>query len=251
MPENYSGRELPVNCSYHLTKKNMNEQNVPQPPANLPEPAVSSLLQHGWETMKKNFPELLLVFFLQLLLSLPVSLSNVLRSDDFSFGMGFYGLFSVAYGIIVLLPVSYGSSWVFLKAVRGESFKVTDIFFAFQSFLNVIISGLLVGLIICAGCVLLIVPGIIFACKLVFVPYLVLDEKMEATEAIRKSWKMTKGFSWTIFWLAIVSFFIVIAGLICLVVGVIPAVIWIELAFAAIYWIVSVKDKSIPSVSQQ
>ncbi len=229
----------------------MNEQNVPQSPANLPEPAVSSLLQHGWETMKKDFPELLLVFFLQLLLSLPASFSNVFRSNDFSFGMGFYGLFSVAYGIIVLLPVSYGSSWVFLKAVRGESFKVTDIFFAFQSFLNVIISALLVGLIIFVGFILLIVPGIIFACKLAFVPYLVIDEKMEATEAIRKSWKMTKGFSWTIFWLAIVSFFLVIAGLICLLVGVVPAVIWIELAFAAIYWTVSVKAKAIPLVSPQ
>lgn len=229
----------------------MNEQSAPQPPANLPKPAVSSLLQHGWETMKKNFPELLLVFFLQLLLSLPVSLSNVFRSDDFSYGMGFYGLFSVAYGIIVLLPVGYGCNWVFLKAVRGESFKVTDIFFAFQSFLNVIISALLAGLIICAGFILFIVPGIIFACKLVFVPYLVMDEKMEATEAIRQSWKMTKGFSWTIFWLAIVGFFIVIAGLICLVVGVIPAVIWIELAFATIYWIVSAKAKAIPLVSPQ
>jgi uncharacterized membrane protein len=229
----------------------MNEQNVPQPPANLPEPAVSNLFQHGWETMKKNFPELLLVFFLQLLLSLPASFSNVFRSDDFSYGMGFYALLSVVFGIIVMLPVSYGCNWVFLKAVRGESFKVTDIFFAFQSFLNVIISALLVGVIICAGFILLIVPGIIFACKLVFVPYLVIDEKMEATEAIRKSWKMTKGFSWTIFWLAIVSFFIVIAGLICLVVGVIPAVIWIELTFAAIYWIVSAKAKAIPLVSQQ
>jgi len=224
----------------------MNEQNVIQP-TSLPEAKVSSLFKHGWGTLKKYFPELLLVFFLQILVSLPVSFNNVFNHESHPFEFGFYSLFSVVYGIIVLLPVSYGYRWVFLKAVRGETFKVTDMFFAFQSFKNIIVSAILVGLIIGAGIILLIVPGIIFACKLVFVPYLVIDEKMEAVAAVRKSWEMTKGFGWTVFWLGITSFFIAILGLICLIIGIIPAAIWISLAFATIYWVVSTKSKTIPS----
>jgi membrane-anchored glycerophosphoryl diester phosphodiesterase (GDPDase) len=96
---------------------------------------------------------------------------------------------------------------------------------------------------------MLFVPGIIFACKLAFVPYLVMDEKMSATDAVRKSWDMTKGHSWTIFWMAIVSFFVFLLGLICLVVGIIPAIIWVSLAFAGMYYVVSEKAKALKGES--
>jgi hypothetical protein len=46
---------------------------------------------------------------------------------------------------------------------------------------------------------------------------------------------MTKGLGWTIFGMAIMSFFIALAGLLCLVVGIFPAIIWINNAFAALY----------------
>ena len=147
---------------------------------------------------------------------------------------------------MVLTPISYGCYWIFLKAVRGEPFKVTDMFFAFQQIGQVIVANLLLGLIIGIGFILLIVPGIIFACKLAFVPFLVMDEKMTAVDAIRKSWEMTRGFSWTIFWMGLISCFIALAGLICLIVGIFPAIIWIELAFAGIYWVVSEKLKVNP-----
>lgn len=55
--------------------------------------------------------------------------------------------------------------------------------------------------------------------------------------------------SWTIFWLAVASFFLAIPGLICLIVGIIPAIIWIDLAFATIYWVVSTRLKPTPAVS--
>jgi uncharacterized membrane protein len=92
-----------------------------------------------------------------------------------------------------------------------------------------------VGVIVGLGIVLLIVPGIIFACKLAFVPYLVMDEKMEATEAIRKSWNMTTGYTGTIFMMGFTAIFVGLLGLICLIVGVIPAAMWIGLAFASMY----------------
>ena len=41
--------------------------------------------------------------------------------------------------------------------------------------------------------ILFIVPGIIFGCKLAFVSYLVVEQKKEAIEAVKKSWRMTKG----------------------------------------------------------
>ncbi len=190
--------------------------------------------------MKKNFPELLLVIFLQILISVPVGIGNIFAPVPPHF-FNFSSLFALVYCLVVMTPVSYGCYGIFLRAVRGETFKVTDMFFAFQQIGQIILANILMGLIIGAGIVLLIVPGIIFACKLAFVPFLVIDKKMDATEAIRQSWNMTRGHTGTIFLMGLVSCLVALAGIICLIVGIFPAAIWIELAFAAIYWVVSEK----------
>ena len=103
---------------------------------------------------------------------------------------------------------------------------------------------MLVGVIICIGLVLFIIPGIIFACKLAFVPYLVVDRRMAVIEAIKESWRMTNGHAWTVFLMGLLAIPICIAGLICLGVGVIVSIMWIRLAFASLYHAVSVSGEA-------
>jgi uncharacterized membrane protein len=214
----------------------MTEQQTPEMPVNVTiDPTYSGAFSHGWQTMKKYFIELLLVIFVFILLSIPLGIVNSLI-DPYTEGFAFFTLFNVAYGIIVMGPVSYGVKWIFLKAVRNEPFKTYDMFMAFQNIWNVVLANILVSIIVGIGIVLLIIPGIIFACRLAFVPYLVMDQKMEAIDAIKKSWELTRGYSWTIFGMGVMSFFIALAGVICLVVGIFPAIIWIYSAFAALYW---------------
>jgi len=94
-------------------------------------------------------------------------------------------------------------------------------------------------LIVLGGLILLIVPGIIFACKLAFVPYLVVDRKLGATDAISTSWRLTNGHAMEVFLIGLLAVPIVIAGLICLIVGVIISAMWIEMAMASLYYAVS------------
>jgi uncharacterized membrane protein len=219
----------------------MTEQQTPEMPVTVAiDPTYSGAFSHGWHTMKKYFIELLVVILVLILFSIPMGIVNSFV-DRATFGYSSLTIFGIAYSIIVLGPISFGVNWLFLKAVRHEPFKTYDMFMAFQNIWNVVIANILVGVIVGIGFVLLIVPGIIFACRLAFVSYLVMDQKMEAIEAVKKSWEMTRGYSWTIFGMAIMSFFIAIAGLICLGVGILPAIIWIESAFAALYWAVATK----------
>lgn len=216
-----------------------------------PEPRVSAVFSHSWNVLKHNFVDLLLVFLVQALLAIPVGLTNIIfNPNEIEILPG--SLFNLIYSILVLIPVGAGYAWVNLKAVRGEPFRIQDMFFAYQRITDILLAYLLVGLIVGIGFILLIVPGIIFACRLAFVPYLIMDEKLEALEAIRKSWSMTKGKAGTIFLMGIASFFIIIGGVICLLVGVIPAAMWISLAFASVYWAVSglVKKKSPEDATQ-
>jgi hypothetical protein len=62
---------------------------------------------------------------------------------------------------------------------------------------------------------------------------------MEAIKAVKESWRMTDGHALNVFLIGLLAIFIALAGLICLIVGIIPAVIWIELAFASLYHAVS------------
>lgn len=198
-------------------------------------PEVGAAFSYGWEVLKKNFLPLLLVIIVMMLLG---GFSPLFLSHN-PFGLTF---FATLFGVLFLGPVNFGKNWVFLKAVRNEEVEVKDIFSVFgPHYWEIVLASLLVTVIVGIGFVLLVVPGIIFACRLAFVPYLVIDKNYKAVDAISKSWEMTKGFAWTIFLMGLLSFFIAIAGFIMLFVGIFPAQIWISASFASFYHAVDIK----------
>lgn len=201
-------------------------------------PGVGSSYNISWENLKKNFIELLLVTVIVFAVSIPVGAMR-LGAEVSGFGAGgvLLGLFGVVFWLFVSGPVNYGVAYVYLKLIRGEKFDVSAIFDGFKNnYINVILANLLTSAIVIAGFLFLIIPGIIFACKLVFVPYLVMDKNMETVEAVKKSWEMTNGHTGTIFLMGLLAIPIAIMGLMLLVIGLIPASMWIEGAFAAMYY---------------
>lgn len=192
-------------------------------------PEPGSAIRAGWDAMKIYFVEFLLVTLVVIAIS---SISSL-----FSQGADF-GSSGISFLISIFLtgPITFGVAFYFLKAMRGEDFEIGDIFSAFrENYLQVVLANFLMSVIIILGIILLIVPGIILAVRLSFVPYLMMDEKLDAMEAIRGSWDMTKDYAWNIFFYGVASFFIAIGGLILLVIGIIPAAILIQAGFASFY----------------
>ena len=167
--------------------------------ASIPKPTFGSSFGHGWKMMMKYFLELLLVSILVAVAQIPMGLFNIGEIVGLTPALILFQLFAMAYGLFVLGPIDYGVNFVYLKAMRAEKFDIKEVFSAFQNYLNVILANLLTAAIVIAGFFLLIIPGIIFACKLAFVPYLVMDKKLDPVEAVKTSWLMTKGHAWTIF----------------------------------------------------
>lgn len=62
-----------------------------------------------------------------------------------------------------------------------------------------------------------------------------MDKDLEPMQAVEKSWQMTRGHGWKVFGMGILSFFILIGGVIVFFVGVIISFMWIHSAFAALY----------------
>lgn len=196
----------------------------------------------GWKVMGRYFVELLVVGIVVAVLTGPAGMAKW-DVQEFEWFFVPLALFGMAYGIFVAGPIKYGANWVFLKAVRGERVEIRDVFSVFQkNYWNAVIANLVVGVIIGLGIIMLIVPGIIFACRLAFVPYLVVDREMDVMDALRVSWDMTRGYGWQIFFMGFLAFWIAIGGLILFFVGIFISIMWISSAFATMYHSVEQKD---------
>jgi hypothetical protein len=140
------------------------------------------------------------------------------------------------YQVLVGGPIFYGSAYAWLKAVSGTKPQVDDLFVPFRrNYLACVLSQILLWIILVIGFILLIVPGIILAVRLSFVPFLVVDEGRGPVEAIMESWKRTAGYGLTIFFTGLLGIVIVLVGLVLLIVGSIPATILVYLAYASLY----------------
>jgi len=201
-------------------------------------PTAGSTYSFGWARMKKFFLDLFLVTVIVGVVLTPIGMIQSLDGHETPGGI-LLRMFSFAYWLLLFAPITYGAALVFLKAVRNEPVEVKDMFSTFENFLNVVLAHLLVSAIIGIGIFLLVVPGIIFACRLAFVRYLVVDKKMEPVSAVKESWRMTRGHATSIFFMGLLAIGVAIAGLICFGVGIIPAVMWIRCAFASMYYAVS------------
>ena len=204
-------------------------------------PGVSSCYSNGWRQLWKYFWKLLLIVIIAFIISIPSEIGDSPIAEDASILLN---VIALIYVILIFGPVDYGTRFADLKAARGDKLEIKNMFEAFQNYWNAVLASLLVPFIVGIGLIFLIVPGIIFACKLAFTPYLVVDKKMGVIEAIKTSWHMTNGYAWKVFRIGLLAIPIIIAGLICFVVGVIISAMWINLASASLYHSVSLSGEA-------
>jgi hypothetical protein len=220
-------------------------------------PSFSDSFNNGWNVMKKYFLILFLVVIVVGIITAPTQIFrwNIDPSHHHNWNFHFpdaglialgiftfiFGLFALAYAILIVPVFRYGGKMMFLQAVRDTRPDFNLIVNGFrENYLGIVLANLLTYALIMLGCIALVIPGIIIGCRLAFVGFLVMDKKLDPIMAVEESWKMTKGYGWTIFSMAIVSFFIFIAGLCVLIIGIFPASIWVSSSFASLYEAVSV-----------
>jgi uncharacterized membrane protein len=202
-------------------------------------PEVGTCYSNGMNKLSKNFLNLLLITIIVFVIGIPSWIGTTISSWTDPFG--FWGVFEFLYNVFVVGPLGYGVMYAYLKAARGEKPEVNDLTKVLENYFNVLLANIITGFIIIVGLFLLIVPGIIFACKLAFVPYLVIDKKMDAAAAIQESWRLTNGYALTVFVMALLAIPIAIAGLLLFGVGIILSQMWIGLSFASLYHAVTRK----------
>jgi len=209
----------------------------------IPEATISGSYGYGWHQMWKQFLYLFLVAVIVGFASIPMSALQDTYENN-SAGIIALQLLVAAYAFLALPVIDYGADLLYLKCMRNEKIDIREMFYGFNNnYLNIILANLLVFAIVGLGIVFFIIPGIILACRLVFVPYLVMDKNLDPVAAVEKSWSMTRGHGWKIFTMGLLAILIFILGLICLIVGVFFALIWISSAFASLYYAIDLEQQ--------
>ncbi len=202
-------------------------------------PSIGGSFSYGWKKMfDKAFLPLLLAVVIAGLLNGPMGATWKADNNAWFNLIWFFpvALIGMAYGFLFKPVINYGERYLFLKAMRDEEADLKLLFEGFKSkYFKIVLANLIVVALVVIGFIMLIIPGIILLIRLAFVPYLVMDKDMEPMQAVEKSWQLTRGHGWKIFWMAILSFFILIAGLLVFFVGIIFSFMWIHSAFATLY----------------
>jgi hypothetical protein len=219
-------------------------------------PGLRNSFGTGWQVMTDNFLRLLLVVIVLAILTGPTKFGFNFSKADFHgfpwhwdgnwesiFGLASLGMFAIFFIMLGLLyaflakpVVDYGGKMIFVQAVRKVKPDFELLISGFwTNYLHIILANLMVFALIVLGFFALIIPGIIIACRLAFTGYIIMDKKLDPIEAVELSWRLTRGHGWTIFFMGIVSFFIIIFGLCLMIIGVFPAIIWVSSSFAALY----------------
>jgi uncharacterized membrane protein len=224
-------------------------------------PGIRNSFGTGWRVMFDNFLRLFLVIIILSIVVAPFKIFNMdfspsnihgapwnwnwndEKSMEHFLGLASLGIFAAFFALLGMLysfliaPVfNYGGDMIFVQAVRKVKPDFEYLIKGFmQNYLHIVLANLLVFALVILGLFALIIPGIIIGCRLAFVSYIVMDKKLDPIEAVELSWKLTKGYGWKIFLMGCASIFIVIFGLLMLIVGIFPAIIWISSSFASLY----------------
>lgn len=109
--------------------------------------------------------------------------------------------------IVVLAPLYAGQFLLALRTVRNEPAAFRDLFHGIPCWGTLVVVSLLTSLLTGLGCVLLIIPGILWALMFSFAPIAVLDRsgdggaavRIGAIEAMKRSKELTEGYRGTLF----------------------------------------------------
>ena len=198
--------------------------------------SIGDAVSFGWEVFWNNkgflIPAVLIMWFVGWISGLVQWPFYLTRSAAVNAVGGILGfIVSMVIGVFInMARVRIG-----LKFCSNEVADFPDLVSDYRRFVDVLVGSILYFLIVMAGLILLIIPGLYWAVRYQFYVYLILDQGLDPVESIKKSGRITRGSWWHlfVFWLAIVG--ITILGVLACCVGLLFAMPVVIIATAYVY----------------
>lgn len=179
---------------------------------------MTTNIKEAWSFFKHNFWKLALVNIIFSTIYLGVDylanyLSRVIGVKEIYIGIGgaidsgFFISPVLSFFVLLVFPIFV---FIFTKIL----FEIVDnkeglrfdynffkkISFKLKTYLNLLVSFIVLPIIIISGLILFIVPGFYLVGRLFPVCYLIIDKNLSFFQALKESWKTTKGIGWKMVW---------------------------------------------------
>ena len=185
------------------------------------------------EKLKNNWST---AFLVGLTVMIPQTISEILKAIG-SIEAG--GMEDISLGLIstlVAAPLSLGLTIYSLNLFRNGSANYNNIFDGFNSLGKALGVYFLMIILIILGMILLIIPGIILAFGFSMAYYVMIDKpELGIVDTLKESWKIMKGNKTKLLGLSLRFIPWAILGILCLVVGVIFVLPWMQMSYASFY----------------
>jgi uncharacterized membrane protein len=203
----------------------------------MPALSIGDCIRFGWETFKRR-PGILIGAFL-LAMIIPSVPGMLVPHPVVTPGAPLpppttAQLVATLASIVLGVFITMGATTFALRAHDDVmSVKLADLWNP-QPFWRFLGAEILATIIIIVGFILLIVPGIIASLGLGFVPYVVIDRAAGPTDALKESWRITKGNKGRLFLFGLALLGINLLGMLALVVGLLVTipVTWLAITHA-------------------
>jgi uncharacterized membrane protein len=190
--------------------------------------SIGEALHVGWQKWREEINFILMVALINLAIAIVLNL--------FSNGTAATKIIADILSILFSIIISLGIIKSVLMMADDEHptlevFRVED----FKTVLWYILASLAYIIMVAFGTALFIVPGLILAIRFKFYSYLIIEKQMNALDALKRSWEITKGSTWNLVVFAMVTFSLNMVAVFAFLLGLIVTVPVTYIAIAYIY----------------
>jgi len=191
----------------------------------------------GWETTKKYFWFLLVLFLISSVVQFIISYGTTFFFEEGDAAGQIAGfLFSIA-GWIVALELSFAKTGILLMFIDRKKPKFSDLFnfFEYEILLRYLLVSVIYGIIVFFGFLLFVVPGVYWGIKYGFAAAIYVDKRKGIWESFEKSSELTKGVKWRLLGFGLMQCLILFAGALLFGVGLFFAIPVVYVAEMYVY----------------
>ncbi len=193
---------------------------------------ISESIRFGWDTFKANVGFFILLLIIIFLVNIFFNIFSRLFERDLPFFALVFNLGSLLAGIVINIVTIK----IVLKFCDGDTRQIMEVIsFSASLFYKFVLGYLLYALIILAGFLLLIIPGIIWSIKYQYTIYLIVDREMGPMDAMKASGRITDGVKWELFVFLLILMLINMAGALFLIIGLFVSIPVTMVAMAYMY----------------
>lgn len=194
--------------------------------------ANKEAIKYGWGIMKANLWYFVgIIIVAGLIVGIPSNIADNLNDPDLCL-LGF--IFNIIAGVARVI-ISIGLIKIALIFLNKKKPEFKELFNFKGSFWRFVGGSILYALIVAAGFILLIVPGIYWAIKYQWFGYCIVDQKLGPAQALKRSAQMTDTVKWQLLGFGLVMTGVNILGFLCLFIGLFATIPTTLLASAFVY----------------